>query len=217
MNNWLKTNADKFNALSLRERALLSLVIMVVILLGWWHFYAEPTRQKAELQHQENNRIAAEVDATLAAIREIRNRIAAGVHQEKEQKLVQLRQELQAVEEHLRLKTVELIDPEDMFQLMSRLIYNESKLTLQSLKRREVKPAITLGEDQQDDAGIYRHVLEVKFSGKFVDILSYMQSLEAADWKLIWDEIELVSNDYPGITVKLVISTLSTRKEWVGV
>ena len=139
------------------------------------------------------------------------------MHKEKEQKLVKLRQQLEAVEERLRLKTVELIDPEDMFQLMRRLIYNESKLSLQSLKRREVKPAIVLSEDQQDDAGIYRHVLEVKFSGKFVDILSYMQSLEDADWKLIWDEIELVSNDYPKVTVKLVISTLSTRKEWVGV
>jgi len=217
MNNWFKTNADKFNALSLRERALISLVIIVVILLGWWHFYAEPTQQKAELQHEENNRIGAEVDASLAAIREIRGRIDTGVHKEKEQKLVQLRQELHKAEERLRLKTVELIDPEDMFQLMRRLIYNESKLSLQSLKRREVKPAIELAEDQQDEAGIYRHVLEIKFSGKFVDILSYMQSLEDADWKLIWDEIELVSNDYPVVTVKLVISTLSTRKEWVGV
>ena len=217
MNNWIKHNVEKFNALTLRERALLSLVIMVVILFGWWHFYAEPTQQEAELQHQENNRIATEVDATLAAISEIRNRIAVGVHKEKEQKLVQLRHELNKVEERLRLKTVELIDPEDMFQLMRRLIYNESKLSLVSLKRREVKPAIELEEGQQDDGGIYRHVLEIKFSGKFVDILSYMQSLEAADWKLIWDEIELVSDDYPKVTVKLVISTLSTRKEWVGV
>ncbi len=217
MNSWFKTNADKFNALSLRERALISLVIIVAILLGWWHFYAEPTQNKAELQHQENNRITTEVDTALAAINEIRSRIDAGVHKGKEKKLVQLRQELEATEERLRLKTVELIDPEDMFQLMRRLIYNESKLSLQSLKRREVKPAIELAEDQQDDAGIYRHVLEIKFSGKFGDILNYMQSLEAADWKLIWDEIELVSNDYPKVTVKLVISTLSTRKEWVGV
>jgi len=44
-----------------------------------------------------------------------------------------------------------------------------------------------------------------------------MQSLEKLDWKLIWDEIEIVSGEYPQITVKLVISTLSTREEWVGV
>jgi hypothetical protein len=104
-----------------------------------------------------------------------------------------------------------------MFQLMSQLIYKDSRLKLLSLKRREVKPAITVTDENQEDAGIYRHVLEVKFSGKFKDIFKYMQSLEALDWKLIWDEIEIVSNEYPLITLKVVISTLSTRKEWVGV
>ena len=34
MSSWLKTYADKFNALSLRERALVSLVVMVAVLLG---------------------------------------------------------------------------------------------------------------------------------------------------------------------------------------
>jgi len=100
---------------------------------------------------------------------------------------------------------------------MSQLIYRDSGLKLLSLKRREVKPAITLSEEKQQDTDIYRHVLEVKFSGKFRDILNYMQSLEALDWKLIWDEIEIVSNEYPLITLKVVISTLSTRREWVGV
>ncbi len=217
MNSWFKTNAGKFNALSLRERMLLGVALLVVILFGWWHFYAEPAMQRVALQQQENNRISSEVESTLAAISEIRHRIAAGVHKEKQQKLAQLQRKLEAVEERLRLKTVELIDPEDMFQLMNRLIYKESKLTLQNLKRREVKPAITPVEGEQDDTGIYRHVLEVKFSGKFVDILKYMQSLEALDWKLIWDEIEIVSQEYPQITVALIISTLSTRKEWVGV
>ena len=95
--------------------------------------------------------------------------------------------------------------------------YKESKLKLLSLKRREVKQAITPSENQPDEYGIYRHVLEVKFAGKFPDILKYMQSLENLDWKLIWDEIGIVTDEYPRITVKVVISTLSTRKEWVGV
>ncbi|MCP4490783.1 MAG: hypothetical protein GY820_26240 [Gammaproteobacteria bacterium] len=217
MNSWLKANAGKFNTLSSRERMLLGLVLLVVISFGWWYFYAQPTMQRLALQQQENKRIANEVESTLAAISEIRQRIAAGVYREKQQKLTQLRRKLEEVEERLRLKTVELIDPEDMFQLMRRLIYKESKLTLENLRRREVKPALTPVDGEQDDARIYRHVLEAKFSGKFVDILKYMQSLEALDWKLIWDEIEIVSEEYPQITVKLIISTLSTRKEWVGV
>jgi hypothetical protein len=44
-----------------------------------------------------------------------------------------------------------------------------------------------------------------------------MQSLESLDWKLLWDEIEIISDEYPKVTVKVVISTLSTRKAWVGI
>ena len=215
--NSLKANAAKFDALSLRERAMVALVVLVLILFAWWYLYAEPTIKLARSQAADNQRISSEVNATLTAIKGIRARIAAGVNREKQEKLAQLRRQLEAVEEDLHLKTVELIDPEDMFELMSELVYKDSRLKLMSLKRREVKPAIEPADDQKTDAGIYRHVLEVKFSGTFVDILEYMQSLEKLDWKLIWDEIEIISGDYPQVTVKLVISTLSTREEWVGV
>ena len=211
------SSAARFNALSLRERFLFGTTILVVLSLGWWHFFAKPVMLETAMLVAENTKISAEVNQTRAEIKTIRNTIAAGINREKEVKLVQLTRALEAVEERLRLKTIELIDPEKMFQLMSQLIYRDSGLKLLSLKRREVKPAIALSEKQQENADIYRHVLEVKFSGKFRDILIYMQSLEALDWKLIWDEIEIVSNEYPLITVKIVISTLSTRKEWVGV
>ncbi len=217
MNSNFRATVVKFNALNLRERVLFGTTVLVVLSLGWWHFYAKPVMFQTKNLVAENHRIRIEVDQTRAAIKDIRNTIAAGVNRGKEIKLTQLKRALEAVEERLRLKTIELIDPEKMFQLMSQLIYKDSRLKLLSLKRREVKPAITVTDENQEDAGIYRHVLEVKFAGKFKDILKYMQSLEALDWKLIWDEIEIVSNEYPLITLKVVISTLSTRKEWVGV
>ncbi len=222
MNNSLKisaleTAAQNFNALTLRERLLFVFTILVSISVVWWYFYVEPMQLKTKSLVKENIRISNEVVITRRTINDIRSRIARGVDQDKTRKLAQLELALETVDERLRLKTIELIDPEQMFQLMTRLVYSESKLKLLSLKRREVKQAITPSENQPDEYGIYRHVLEVKFSGKFLDILKYMQSLENLDWKLIWDEIEIVTDEYPRITVKVVISTLSTRKEWVGV
>jgi len=211
------SSVARFNALGLRERFLFGTAILVVLSLGWWHFFAKPVMLETANLVAENTKISIEVNQTRAEIKTIRNTIAAGLNREKEVKLVQLTRALEAVEERLRLKTIELIDPEKMFQLMSQLIYKDSRLKLLSLKRREVKPAVTVTDENQEDAGIYRHVLEVKFAGKYKDILKYMQSLEALDWKLIWDEIEIISDKYPLITVKVVISTLSTRKEWVGV
>ncbi|MCZ6669116.1 MAG: hypothetical protein O6932_10685 [Gammaproteobacteria bacterium] len=213
----LKSVAQNFNVLTLRERCLFVITVIVSISVVWWYFYVEPIQTKTQIMIEENNRISRDVQITRNAISDIRNKIAAGVNQDKTQRLAQLELALEAVEDRLRLKTIELIDPDKMFQLMTRLVYRESRLKLLSLKRREVKPALAPSEEKQEEAAIYRHVLEVKFSGKFQDILKYMQTLENLDWKLIWDEIEIITDEYPLITVKVVISTLSTRKEWVGV
>jgi len=213
----LKSVAQNFNVLTLRERCLFVITVIVSISVVWWYFYVEPIQTKTQFLIEENNRISRDVQITRNAISDIRNKIAAGVNQDKTQRLAQLELALEAVEERLRLKTIELIDPDKMFQLMTRLVYRESRLKLLSLKRREVKPALAPSEEKQEEAAIYRHVLEVKFSGKFQDILKYVQTLENLDWKLIWDEIEIITDEYPLITVQVVISTLSTRKEWVGV
>ena len=208
---------SKFDSQSPRERGLIALTLIVSLGLIWWSYFAQPKLMQIDAVQQENQRMGREVDSKRALVAEIRRRIAAGVHKEKELQLVKLRRQLATLEDKLRVKTVELIDPEKMFQLMNQLIYSDSRLKLLSLKRLEVKPAIPVTDDQPEDQGIYRHVLEIQFSGKFLDILSYMQSLEHLDWKLLWDEIEIISEEYPLTSVKVVISTLSTRKEWVGI
>jgi hypothetical protein len=40
---------------------------------------------------------------------------------------------------------------------------------------------------------------------------------ERLDWKLLWDEIEKLRDEYPTITLRLVMSTLLARKEWIEI
>ncbi|MDH3633130.1 MAG: hypothetical protein OES20_00345 [Gammaproteobacteria bacterium] len=218
MNDKLKRYAQQFNAYSMRERGLIAISIIVVICFLWWINYASPMMQNVEALQTENQRIAREIESNRAIVRNTRQAIEAGVYQEKEKQILKLSKELAALEDQLQVTTIELIDPEKMFLLMNELIYRDSRLKLLSLKRREVKPAIPpINEEEVDEVSIFRHVLEIEFAGKYLDILKYMQKLEALDWKLLWDEIELASDEYPNVTVKVVISTLSTRKEWVGI
>ena len=218
MNSNLEKYRERFDAQSLRERGLIAFSLIAVIGFGWWNYYAAPMMKKTELLQTENRRLGDEVLKTQALVGDISQRIAAGVYQEKEFQLAGLGRQLDEIEDQLRVKTVELVDPEKMFELMNKLIYRDSRLQLLSLKRREVKPAIpSLSEEETEEPGLYRHVLEIEFAGKYLDILKYMQTLELLDWKLLWDEIEIYSDEYPKAIVKLAISTLSTRKEWVGI
>jgi MSHA biogenesis protein MshJ len=217
MNSQLKQYVKRFDAQTLRERALIGCTLLVAIGFIWWNYHATPMLEKIAIVEVENERIGSEVENSQDIMREIRQLIAQGVHREKQSQLGKLDKDLAGLEDQLRLTAIELIDPEKMFQLMNQLIYRDSRLKLLSLKRRDVRPAIpVLNEEQTEEVGIYRHVLEIEFAGKYLDILGYMQTLEALDWKLLWDEIEIVSEVYPTVTVKVVISTLSTRKEWVG-
>ncbi len=218
MNDKLKQYTRLFNAQSIRERGLIALSVLVVIGYLWWINIAMPWMQEIEDLQATNQRIARDIDNNRDTIRDTRQAIAAGIYQEKENQLARLSKDLEALEEQLQVTTIELIDPEKMFQLMNQLIYRDSRLKLLNLKRREVKPAIPpINEEEVEEPGIYRHVLEMEFAGKYLDILRYMQNLELLDWKLLWDEIDIESDEYPKVTVKVVISTLSTRKEWVGI
>ena len=218
MNSRLRRYAQRFDAQTLRERGLVAVTLLGLLCFFWWSYFAEPVMQSIEARQADNRRVADQVERTRAIVRDVRERIAVGVYQEKEQQLARLSQELDEVEIKLREETVELIDPEKMLQLMTQLVYRESKLKLMSLKRREVRPAIPreVGESTEEP-GIYRHVLEIELAGKYADMLGYMQTLEQLDWKLLWDEIEIVGEGYPTITLKLVLSTLSTRKVWIEI
>jgi len=53
-----------------------------------------------------------------------------------------------------------------------------------------------------------------KATGK---VAMYLQNREQLDWKLLRDEIAKVGEEYPAITLKLVMSTPSTHKEWIEI
>jgi MSHA biogenesis protein MshJ len=218
MNNRMQQYLQRFNAQSLRQRALVTITLLVLLGFCWWNYYAEPMMRNIEAHRLENRRVAGQVQNTREVLQSLRQRIATGIYREKEQQLAQLSEELAQVDNRLRAETVELIDPEKMLQLMTQLVYRESKLKLLSLRRREVRPAIARVEGEETgEPGIYRHVLEIELSGKYADILRYMQTLENLDWKLLWDEIEIESDEHPRIKLTLVMSTLSTGKEWIGI
>lgn len=217
MNKAWRRHADRFDALSTRERGLIAFTLIFALGFAWWGLYAEPQMARVAQQTADNERLAADVARTRAVVADIRARIANGVHREKESELALLRQELAAVEERLKVETVELIDPEKMFRLMRQLVADQPRLKLIGLKRREVRPALPAVEGEAAEPTIFRHVLEIEFAGRYLDILDYVRSLEALDWKLLWDEIEIESGKYPAVTLRLAISTLSTHKAWVGI
>lgn len=208
---------SKINALTLRERTLIFVSGSVVMVFLWWFFYAAPLQTKMQALQQQtvamNNDIHSLNDSTQA----IQSRLAQGVHQKSRHKLQQLKTELEQVRQALQQKTHSLIEPDEMFELMQQMIFAESKLKLTGIRRKQVQPLFSSEkEPESTQPEIYRHIMQISFDGRYLDVLKYIQKLEQLDWQLIWDSIELRSGDYPQIHVSIEISTLSDTRSWVG-
>jgi MSHA biogenesis protein MshJ len=220
MSNHYQQYAQKFDALSVRERALVVITLLVIVMYLWWYFFAMQELEKIKVLAQQNTAMEAEIRMLDTTSGQIALRIKEGVNKSRQQQLDLLESELDRVKALLQQKTLELIEPDDMFQLMQQMIFKESKLKLIGLKRKLVRPAFEPDpQDEQKDVQqpeIYRHVMQVSFQGSYQNILRYIQSLETLEWKLIWDKITLELGDYPNINVEIEISTLSDSQHWVG-
>jgi len=66
-------------------------------------------------------------------------------------------------------------------------------------------------------ADIYRHGVEITVRGGYFELLAYLTRLESQPIRMFWKDLELAATDYPRITMKLTVYTLSFHNQWVVV
>jgi MSHA biogenesis protein MshJ len=65
--------------------------------------------------------------------------------------------------------------------------------------------------------GPYVHSLELVVEGSYMDVMRYLQSVEALPWRFYWQVLELKTAEYPVNRVRVRLNTISMDKEWLGV
>ena len=236
-NGWF----ERFDRLSLRERLLLGLTAVVLLLFLWWMLVYESLVPKTRSLQQSNQRQASELQALVAARDGIRKRLDRGVYHEQQARVEQLRKQLQLLRQQLDEGTESLVAPQQMFELMRGMIDAAPRLKLLQLRRLAVEPLfrpeqgtetadpvqepatgsadpVTVeGEETlQEQPALYRHVMQVRLQGRYADILDWLQQLEQLPWQLMWNRVELTAREYPVIEVELKLSTVSSSRAWVG-
>ncbi len=69
----------------------------------------------------------------------------------------------------------------------------------------------------QTPAGmVYRHGVEVTISGSYLDLMAYLNALEALPWHMFWGRVELDAEQYPKVNLTLRLYTLSLDAAWLA-
>lgn len=211
---------EKIDALALRERALIFLMLSVVMLTPVKMFLLDPMRAK----HSTLTKQIAERQKQISALQNqmqglaITSQIDPDVENRK--RLEKLKQRLVEMEAPFETVQQTLVSPDKKVELLEGLLLQYPHLKMVSLKTLPVTSALE-GKPVAGVKGgaslVYRHGVQLVLVGGYHDLLQYLAGVEKLPMRVVWSEADLRVDKYPQITLSLTLYTLSLEKTWLSV
>lgn len=220
--------AGRFDALSLRERAMIGAAAMVAVLAVAYVAMIEPEILKERRTSAAILQKQSEVRALEAQVTKLIASRAGGPAATQGERLSALRGELGELEARIAAEERRFTAPAQMRSVIEEVVARSRGVQLVELKSLgaapigapEAKgaPAAKAKEANPAEARlIYRHGLEISVAGSYLDLLAYVRDLEALPTQLYWASLSLDAGGYPRLLLKLTVYTLSLDRAWLHV
>lgn len=221
--------AARFDALLLRERALIAAAVILGAAALFYTFALEPLAS-------QKKRLARELAEARQVIRAAEEAIkaqerAADPDAVKRSYRDALRKQLAEMDAAMQGLQRGLVPPERMARLLEEMLAKSRGLKLVSLRtlpvRRFDQPGAAPAAGSQSDKGaagggaaeperaIYQHSFELTLLGTYSEIHEYLARLEKLPWQMFWGRISVTSEQHPRLRVTLIVQTLSLNKAWL--
>ena len=220
--------AIKFNALEKRERMLIAVACIVLVIVVCFVVVIEPLMKKSsslDAQVEQKERMLstrqAEIDAYTRAL-------SVDPSEPVRAEVAELEKTDKQVTSILQKRSVNLMDPVQMGQVLETVLSDKQGVVLQKLSSLPVQP-LRLSSDSEPesdakigsspsalDAPVYSHGFEVELRGGYADIYDYLRHLEGLSSSFFWDSLEYKVSKYPDSEVILRVHTLSAVEGWIG-
>ena len=203
----------KIDSLSLRERLLVLLTALLLIVALWQTLLMHPLEQRAKETRAELAALEDRISAANSSLEEQILQLAGGGDDQRS-RIASLRRRIDEINATLGNHAAELIDPAEMAQVLEGVLKKRSKLTL--VRIRNTMPEFLSTDDDPSGVTFYRHGLEIEVEGSYAACLAYLNAIEALPWRLYWQVLELDVIDYPLNRIRIEVSTLSLDEGWIG-
>lgn len=219
--------AAKLDAMSLRERGLVFAAGAAVILFVLWLALLKPLADR-------NRELAAQGAAqkdTAAALevqkRELQARAAANPDAELQRRIEEVDRQLAAVDASINAMQSGLIQPDRMTALVKGVVGRAPRLQLVAMRTLPPTPLVEKNardagdvkptDTERQEAGIFKHGIEITLEGRYLDLLAYAAQLERMPTRVMWNRTRIDATGYPRVTMTLTLYTLSLERTWLTI
>lgn len=219
---WLNLSV-KYDALTLRERIIIAVLIVVAVIVLWSEVLMLSIDREKQITTKSINSIRSQVESLNKQADIIVKAATVDPNKAERIKLTRLQNKLKELDNALKEKLHGLISPTDMARALEAVLIQQTNLRLLKIESIAAEPLFSpqQGEatEQEPEAkvGIYKHGLQIEFYGSYLDTLAYLKALEELPWDFYWDGLNLKVEKYPKSKVTIKVHTLSLDEDWIGV
>jgi MSHA biogenesis protein MshJ len=225
LNTSLSRAAQWYNLRPVRERALILLTALVLVLVLVWELAVTPLQQRHQSLENRIQTLSASRDDLLAQQQVLDAQLATDPSRELRNQLSARQQRLERLDQQIADTTGQLIAPSAMVALLRNILAAQDSLELQSLELQTPTPVFAPGSPEQPSQEsqttaeplLYAHDVELRIKGSYLEVLNYLQRLEAMDERLGWIRLEYSAGDWPSGEAVIKVQTLSLDQAWLGV
>ncbi|HHF3261688.1 type II secretion system protein M [Vibrio diabolicus] len=215
MNEFWLSLEERFGEMSAREKVLIALCGLVVVIMLLFTLVLEPKlneiisneRQLSNLK-QANQKI--EIDTL---------RIQAQLKKDPNAEIDRSISNLLTESQHLSMQLAEIIEhlitPSQMAELLENVLEQQSGIHLLSLQTLPSEP-ITEDKEASQYSGYYVHPVRLELTGDYFSIANYLNKLESLPASYYWRSFSYKVEEYPKAKLVLEVYTLGSREEFIG-
>ncbi len=212
MKTRIEALAARIDALSLRERTLLTLTVLAVLFGLWYAVLYEPLVTRASDATSSLSQVQRRFQQTTQKLQQLVPEQGASPDAKARKQLAALKAEIAGNEKTLEAITAALIPPQRMGEVLKTLLLREPGLKLVSVESHPPTPLVK-GEK---NSPLYTHRLTLTFDGRYGAVLAYLRKVEALPWRLDWQSIRIDTRHYPINRITLQVHTISFSEAWLG-
>ncbi len=211
---------EKFCELEVRIRLLVTfagaLLIGLIIDLAW----LSPSSNELQRIETETAQFEKQIQDTLSAQAALNASIRDQKNHPKRKQRDRLKAQTLEAKTLLEEKTENLVSPAEMTAVLRDIISGSKNLDLVSLTKSQPVPIFEESDDKKQTGEpqiqLYQHTVEIVLKGSFANTQKFIESLEDMPQKVSFDQFQFNVESYPNSEVRLLVSTLSFNKKWIG-
>jgi MSHA biogenesis protein MshJ len=200
----------RYEALTLRERAFVSIAILGLLVASWDSLLMQPLRL-------ERGALEAELASASAFGVTPQSADASDPRQVSMRRAGELQTQVQGLDAQLASTASGFVSSKRMIEVLHDMLDRQGRLSLVSMRNLPVTGLIAPTDPAAPARPPYVHAIEIVIDGQYADILDYLSALEALPWKFRWTSLDLSTAGYPRNRVRIELSTLSLDSTWLGV